>query len=75
MAAEIEQDLLDSGVGDPDDVLDEMLSGMSNDEIRQTIRALSNEVRIMNSDVNRIKYESDQQLLRYFQTIHGLSRV
>ena len=61
MAAEIEKELKESGVGDEDAVLDEMLSGMSNDEIRQTIRALSNEVRIMNSDVNRIKYESDQQ--------------
>lgn len=60
MAAEIEAELQET-LGNEDAVLDEMLSGMSNDEIRQTIRALSNEVRIMNSDVNRIKYESDQQ--------------
>lgn len=60
MAAELEAEV-DAELGNEDAVLDEMLSGMSNDEIRQTIRALENEVRIMKSDVNRIKYESDQQ--------------
>lgn len=61
MAAEIEAELAETLGNEDNAVLDEMLGGMSNDEIRQTIRALSNEVRIMNSDVNRIKYESDQQ--------------
>ena len=60
MATELEAEV-DAELGNEDAVLDEMLSGMSNDEIRQTIRALENEVRIMKSDVNRIKYESDQQ--------------
>ena len=34
---------------------------MSNDDLKQAIRALDNEIRIMKSDVNRIKHESNRQ--------------
>lgn len=35
---------------------------MTNDEIKQRIRAFDNEVRIMKSDMNRIKHEAKEQL-------------
>jgi 26S proteasome regulatory subunit T5 len=35
---------------------------LSNDEIRQRIRALDNEIRIMKSDIGSIRHESKQQL-------------
>ena len=44
-----------------EDDLNAAIANMSNDDIRATIRALENEIRIMNSDVNRIRYESEQQ--------------
>jgi 26S proteasome regulatory subunit T5 len=34
---------------------------MRNDEIKQSIRALDNEIRIMKSDIARIKNESTKQ--------------
>ena len=40
-----------------------MVAHMSNDELRQTIRALDNNIRIMKSDINGIKHESAQQKL------------
>ena len=36
--------------------------GLSNDEIRQRIRAFDNEIRIMKSDINRIKHEAKEQM-------------
>jgi len=47
--------------GDEEDALEAELVGMSNDEIRQRIRAFDNEVRIMRSDMNRIKHEEKEQ--------------
>ena len=54
MAAELEAEV-DAELGSEDAVLDEMLGGMSNDEIRQTIRALENEVRIMKRPIQLCK--------------------
>ena len=38
-----------------------MIEHMSNEEIRQTISALNNNIRIMRGDINEIKHESAQQ--------------
>ena len=60
MAAELEAELNQELLNEEDD-LNAAIANMSNDDIRATIRALENEIRIMNSDVNRIRYESEQQ--------------
>ena len=49
--------------GDEEDALEAEIAGMSNDEIRQRIRAFENEVRIMRSDINQIKQEEKEQKL------------
>lgn len=38
------------------------VSRMTNDELKQRIRLLDNEIRIMKSDINRIKHESSTQI-------------
>jgi 26S proteasome regulatory subunit T5 len=60
MAAELEAEL-NQELSNEEDDLNAAIANMSNDDIRATIRALENEIRIMNSDVNRIRYESEQQ--------------
>jgi 26S proteasome regulatory subunit T5 len=47
--------------GDQADPFLEEIQGLTNDELKQRIRALDNEIRIMKSDINRIKHESRQQ--------------
>ena len=43
------------------EALEASMAVMSNDELRQQTRALDNEIRIMRSDMNRIRHESTQQ--------------
>jgi 26S proteasome regulatory subunit T5 len=43
------------------EALDASMAVMSNDELRQQTRALDNEIRIMRSDMNRIRHETTQQ--------------
>ena len=57
MAAELEAAVW----GGQTDAFLDTVSTMSNDELRQNIRALENEIRIMKSDVGRIKHEAAQQ--------------
>lgn len=57
MAAELEEAVW----GGETDAFLENVTHMSNDELRQSIRALDNEIRIMKSDMGRIKHESNQQ--------------
>eukprot|EP01038_Epipyxis_sp_PR26KG_P016345 gene16345-22270_t len=57
MASELE----DAVWGDSTDPFLDSVSAMSNDELRQTIRALDNEIRIMKSDMGSIKHETQQQ--------------
>ena len=54
---------LEGEVFGEEDVDMSMVAHMSNDELRQTIRALDNNIRIMKSDINGIKHESAQQKL------------
>jgi 26S proteasome regulatory subunit T5 len=56
MAAELEA----AWGGQNDSFLDDVAL-MRNDEIKQSIRALDNEIRIMKSDIARIKNESTKQ--------------
>ena len=53
---------IESEVFGEDNALESELLGLSNDEIRQRIRAFENEVRIMKSDMNRIKHEAKEQM-------------
>lgn len=48
--------------GDQADSFSEEISRLTNDEMRQRIRALDNEIRIMKSDISRIRHESSTQL-------------
>jgi len=57
MAAELEEAVW----GGEADTFLENVRHMSNDELRQNIRALDNEIRIMKSDMGRIKHETSQQ--------------
>lgn len=57
MASELETAVF----GEQPDALLEELSGLTNDEIRQRIRALDNEIRIMKSDMSRIRHETSTQ--------------
>ena len=57
MAAELEAAVW----GGQSDAFLDSISTMSNDELRQSIRALDNEIRIMKSDMSRIKHEAGQQ--------------
>jgi 26S proteasome regulatory subunit T5 len=43
------------------EALEASMAVMSNDELKQQTRALDNEIRIMRSDMNRIRHESTQQ--------------
>lgn len=43
------------------EALEASMATMSNDELKQQTRALDNEIRIMRSDMNRIRHESTQQ--------------
>ena len=54
---------LEGEVFGEEDVDMSMVAHMPNDELRQTIRALDNNIRIMKSDINGIKHESAQQKL------------
>jgi 26S proteasome regulatory subunit T5 len=54
MASELEASVFGSGADDP-------VLLMSNDELRQSIRAIDNEIRIMKSDMSRIKHETATQ--------------
>ena len=47
--------------GDAADPFLEEVSRITNEELRQRVRALDNEIRIMKSDMNRLKHESKQQ--------------
>ena len=53
---------IESEVFGEDNALESELVGLSNDEVRQRIRAFDNEVRIMKSDMNRIKHEAKEQM-------------
>lgn len=53
---------IESEVFGEDNALESELVGLSNDEVRQRIRAFENEVRIMKSDMNRIKHEAKEQM-------------
>lgn len=44
-----------------DDALDPEILLMSNEELRQRIRLLDNDIRIMRSDIQRINHESNSQ--------------
>lgn len=57
MASELEAEIF----GDARDTVLEEVSRMSNEEIRQRIRLLDTEIRIMKSDINRIRHESKDQ--------------
>ena len=57
MAAELEAAVW----GGQSDAFLDSISTMSNDELSQSIRALDNEIRIMKSDMSRIKHEAGQQ--------------
>ena len=59
MAAEIEADLA-AQLAPEDDVAEE-LAGKTNDEVRQVLRAVDNEMRIMRSNIEQINYESREQ--------------
>lgn len=50
-------ELESSAIGDSSE-LPEHLASLSNDELRQHIRAIDNEIRIMKSEINRIKHET-----------------
>ncbi|RYH15725.1 hypothetical protein EON65_31260 [archaeon] len=58
MATELEASIF----GDAADSFTEEVSRMSNEQIRQRIRLLDTEVRIMKSDISRIKHESATQV-------------
>jgi 26S proteasome regulatory subunit T5 len=58
MAAELENAVW----GDQPDAFMEEVSRLTNDELKQRVRALDNEIRIMKSDMSRIKHESSTQL-------------
>jgi 26S proteasome regulatory subunit T5 len=47
--------------GNAEEGLDPEILLMSNDEIRQRIRLLDNDIRIMRSDIQRINHESNAQ--------------
>lgn len=54
MASQLEADVWGAGTSDlPDHIL-----SLSNEELKQHIRAIDNEVRIMRSEINRIKHET-----------------
>ena len=57
MASELEQAIW----GEEKDETTEHLESLSNDELRMQIRALDNEIRVMKSNINRIKHESNEQ--------------
>ena len=58
MASELEGEVW----GDEADAFAEEVAALSNEELRQRLRALDNEIRIMKSDIGRIKHESSTQL-------------
>ena len=43
------------------EALEASMAVMSNDELKQQTRALDNEIRIMRSDMNRIRHDSTKQ--------------
>lgn len=53
--------LLEAEVWGEAEALEASMAVMSNDELKQQTRALDNEIRIMRSDMNRIRHESTQQ--------------
>eukprot|EP01039_Chlorochromonas_danica_P001948 gene1948-2126_t len=57
MASELEAEIF----GDARDTVLDEVSRMSNEEIRQRIRLLDTEIRIMKSDISRIRHESKDQ--------------
>jgi len=56
MASELEAEVWGEA-----EALEASMAVMSNDELRQATRALDNEIRIMRSDMNRIRHETNQQ--------------
>ena len=56
MASELEAEVWGEA-----EALESSMAGMSNDELKQATRALDNEIRIMRSDMNRIRHETNQQ--------------
>mmetsp|Transcript_132 Transcript_132/g.159 ORF Transcript_132/g.159 Transcript_132/m.159 type:complete len:433 (-) Transcript_132:167-1465(-) len=56
MASELENEVWGEA-----EALEASMAVMSNDELKQQTRALDNEIRIMRSDMNRIRHESTQQ--------------
>ena len=61
MAAELEAQLAAEVAADEDDIA-ETLAGKTNEEIRQLLRAIDNEMRIMRSNIQQINYDSQQQI-------------
>lgn len=53
---------LEAAFGDEHDELSAEIALLSNDELSQRIRALDNEIRIMKSDIGRIKHETNTQI-------------
>jgi len=62
MAAELEAQLAAQLA--PEDDITEALAGKTNDEVRQVLRAIDNEMRIMRSNIEQINYESREQRLQ-----------
>ena len=60
MAAELEAQLAAEVAADEDDIA-ETLNGKTNEEVRQLLRAIDNECRIMRSNIQQINYDSQQQ--------------
>ncbi len=59
MAAALEAQLATQLAPEADDISE--LAGKTNDEIRQILRAVDNEMRIMRSNIEQINYESREQ--------------
>jgi 26S proteasome regulatory subunit T5 len=53
---------LEASIFGETDAFTEEINRMSNDEIRQRIRLLDTEIRIMKSDINRTKHETAAQI-------------
>jgi 26S proteasome regulatory subunit T5 len=59
----------DGGGGEEEDVISDDMLAMSNSELRQRISMIDNEVRMMKSDLQRIRHESQGQQERIKENI------
>lgn len=57
MASELESAVW----GEEKDELSDLITSMGNEDLRQTIRLLDNEIRIMKSDMNNIRHQTKEQ--------------